>query len=305
MAKVSVGSAVGEGFSLIRREPGAVAIWALVLFVFLAIRIAAFLPFYGAIVSVIAQSAHAGAGTPPDIRALLPQLQQAQALNLLVGLGQLLVNAVLACAVFRAVLHPEQKGFAYMRLGAAELFLVVFYVAFGIGIAIGAVILAIPLAIIGVLVGHGSAVAGASFAVIAGLAILALVIWLALRMSMFGPMLVEEGEIRLGQAWAMTRGHFGALLAVALLLILLFIAAEIVLAGAGFSVMAASIGGFGPNSPLAHASFPEILARLAPALAVFGLGWLILIGIATPLINAPWARAFRDLRQTDVAAAFN
>jgi hypothetical protein len=304
MASIAVGAAVGEGFLLIRRQPAAVAIWALILIAFLAARAAVYLPLYGVMISAVMENVRSGSTAPPNVAALLPQIQQLQALGLLLGLGQLVVSAILSCAVFRSVLHPEESRLGYLRFGAAELFLSVFYLALIIVMVIGAVFLAIPLAIIAALLGQASAASAAAFGAIAIVLAIAGVVWLALRLSMVGPMLVEEGQIRLGEAWSLTRGHAGALFLIGLILVLLFIAAELVVGGAAIAAFAAATGGLSPSTFL-HVSPPAALTRLTPALCVLGVGLLLLFAVVTPVFNAPWARAYKDLGKTAAAATFS
>jgi hypothetical protein len=308
MANVSIGGAVGEGFSLIRRQPGAVALWAVIVLVLLAVRVAVYIPIYSAMFSAFVQGAQAGNRTPPDFQSMMPMIQQVQALSLLMGLVQVLVYAVLACAVYRAVLQPENNRLGFLRLGGTELSLAVFYFGFGIALFIGvfvlAIVVAIPIGIISAMAGQGAAGAAAVSVILIMLVILGAALWFGLRLSMVGPMLVAEGQIRLGEAWAMTRGHVGALFGVAVVLIVLLVAAEVVILAATLAAVFAAIGPLGANSPLAHASLPEILGRLSPALVVFGVGWTLLIGLLTPILQAPWARIYSDLRRTDLAATF-
>ena len=48
-----------------------------------------------------------------------------------------------------------------------------------------------------------------------------------------------------------------------------------------------------------------IFAQLGPVLAVLGVLWLIFAACVGPILYAPWARAYRDLKQNDLAAAFS
>jgi hypothetical protein len=153
--------------------------------------------------------------------------------------------------------------------------------------------------------GAGGAAGAVSIGVVAAIALACGLVWLALRLSMIGPMLVEEGQIRFGEAWAITKGHVGSLLAIALLLILIFIGAELVWGVVAIGALFASVGPIGPNSPLLHATPAEILARLVPMFVVMVLGAIALFACVTPVFNAPWARAYRDLRRTDLASTFN
>ena len=303
MATISVGDAVGEGFSLIRRKPGAVALWAVLVLGFLVVRIAAYLPLYGAVIAQWSHGGGAGGGAAPDFTSLLPQIQQAQALGILLGLASLFVNVVVVCAIYRAVLRPEQNRFGYLRVGSAELFLFVFIIAAIIVFVLGAVVAAIPIALIGVAIGHGSAANGTIYGVIVGIAAIAAVIYLALRLALVGPMMVDDGQFHLGDAWALTRGKVGSLFLIALLLVVIVLVAEIVAASTGFALMGVLTGGFSHWQTLGQTPL-TLLSRLAPVLVVEGVAWIILISCALPVMSAPWARAYRDLKQADPAAAF-
>lgn len=304
MATISVGGAAGEGFSVIRRHPGAVAIWALLVVGLLAFRIAVSVPIY---VTLFARMAHGavGGGASPDITALLPQLQQAQALGFLLSLASLFVNTVVICAVYRAVLRPEQNQFGYLRVGSAELFLCVFTIGAIIAFVIAAIVVAIPLALIGAIVAHGSPGGGAVFGAMAAIAVLVGATYLILRISLIGPMMVDDGQFHLGEAWALTRGKVGSLFLIALLLVIMILTAEIVLVGIGAGLVGAMALGIGQVQTLAQQSPAALLSRFAPVLLVEGVGWIVLIAVVMPVFAAPWARAYRDLRQTDVAAAFS
>jgi hypothetical protein len=300
MGRISVSDAVGEGFSLIRRQPGAVALWALLTMGFLVVRIAASLPAYAAVFAQIARG-----GASPDVTTMLPQLQQAQALGFLLGLVSLMVSAVVVCAVFRAVLHPEQNAFGYMRVGSAEIFLFVFIIVAVIVFVIGAVIVAMPLAIIGALIGRSAPAGAAVFGVIAVLAVLAGVTYLLLRLSLIGPMMVDDGQFNLGGAWALTRGKVGSLFLIALLLIVMVIVAEVVLGGVGLAMFGMATAGFTQLQSLAQQPPQAWLSRLGPMLAVMGVLWLVFVACLMPILYAPWARAYRDLKQTDLATTFS
>jgi len=301
MATISVGGAVGEGFSLIRRHPGSVALWALLVWGLLIVRVVLTFPAYSAMFAEFTRAA--GAGAKPDMAAILPQMQQAQALGLLLGFASLFLNTVVICAIYRAVLRPEQSQFGYLRVGSAELFLFVFTIGAVIAFSIAAVVVAIPLVIIGAVVGHGSLVGGVTFGVIAGIVAVIGVIYIGLRLSLIGPMMVDDGQFHLGDAWTLTRGKAGSLFLIGFVLIVLILVGEVVLASLGFAGIAAAAGGFGQWQALAQQPM-VLLSRLAPALAIFGLVWLVAVACAMPILSAPWARAYRDLKQTDLAATF-
>jgi hypothetical protein len=304
MATISVGSAVTGGFSLIRREPVAVAIWAVLLLGFSVLRLLIYLPFYGALAAQMGQT-----GGAPNIQALLPQIQQAQALGLLLGIVGLALNTALACAVFRAILRPEDRGFAYLKFGSAELFLFIFTIGAVIVFSIGLLMLLIPIGIvIGIAAaasGNGGA-AGASIVVLIGmLFVFAIMIYFALRLSLLGPLMVDENEFRIGEAWALTHGKVGSLFLIGFMLFVMLVVAELVTFGVGTAVLFASVGGIGNLSGAFLQSGSAILAHFAPVIAVVGLLFAVLIAVFLPVAFAPWALAYRDLKKVDLAAAFN
>jgi len=305
MATISVGGALGEGFSLIRRHPGAVALWTAVLIGVLILRLAVSAPIYVALFSQMTHSIAGGGSASPDIAAVTPLIQQAQALNLLLGLGSLAVNTVLICAVFRAVLHPEQSRFSYLRLGSAEVFLFIFMIAAFIAFAIAAVVAIIPVAIIIGVFAAGSPAAAIGLGVVAVLALGVGAVYLALRLSLIGPMMVDDGQLHLGDAWALTRGNVAALFGMGLVLVVIIIVAELVILGLGAALLGAATGGFSQLKSLIQQGPQAILAALGPALVFEFVAWIAFIGLVLPIFNAPWARAYRDLKPTDVAATFS
>ena len=305
MATISVGGALGEGFSLIRRHPGAVALWTAVLIGILILRLAVSAPIYAALFSQLAHSVSAGGSASPDIAAVTPLIQQAQALNLLLGLGSLAVNTVLICAVFRTVLHPEQSSFGYLRLGSAEVFLFIFMIAAFITFVIAAVVVMIPVAIIIGVFASGSPAAAIGLGVVVFLALGVGAVYLALRLSLIGPMMVDDGQLHLGDAWALTRGNAATLFGMGLALAAIIIVAELVILGLGAALLGASTGGFSQLKSLIQQGPQGILAALGPALVFEFVAWIAFIGLVLPVFYAPWARAYRDLKPTDVAAAFS
>jgi hypothetical protein len=306
MAEISVGEAIGEGFSLIRRKPFVVLTWGSLQIGLIVLAFALLGPLYMATFSEAFRQARSGGTAPPDLQGMM----QAQSLSYLVNFGSLVISAVTSCAVFRAVLHPEQGRFAYLRLGPAELYLGFLYIGGSIALAIGLVVAMIPVAIVVfVLIGAHAGAAAAIFGVVAGIAAIVALVYLALRVSLVGPMMVDDGQFRLTEAWALTRGKVPGLLAIVLLLALIFIAAELILGlllvALGLGVLSAIAGGV-QNLPALFQQPPQVIfGKLAPLIAILALIWIPLSGCAAAVIGAPWARAYRDLRPPrDIAETF-
>ncbi len=303
MAEIAVGGAINEGFSLIRRHPGSVLLWGLARMALAAAVIALYAPVY----FTLFQAVRAGA-TPASLQGN-PQLMAVQSLSYLINILQLVVSAVVTCAVFRAVLHPEHSQFAYLRLGATEFFVAVLLLGAGFVVGIGLVFVVLIAAIvIALLVVMHLVWAAVLVGIAATIAALAALIYVGLRFSMVGPMIVEDGKFHLGESWTLTKGHVGSLFMIGLLLFVVALLAQIVLVivlvAVGAGVLTALAGGLS-NVPVLVQEPPQVLfARLGPILVVAAIIWVPFIGAMAAITAAPWARAFRDLQPPDLAATF-
>jgi hypothetical protein len=295
MADVGVAEAVGAGFALIRRRPLTVVVWGLSVGVFLLLAILFLGPQLGAFIARVRNAALTQAWTPD-----FAGMARFQSSIMLVNIAGLFIRAVLIGAVFRAVLKPQDGAFAYMRVGIVELFLAV--LLFGGGIAFVMLIVAVGapfvLAVVWLAMAHNIAAAVVT-GLVGGAFVLFLVAWLALRLSLLGPMIVDSGGFPLGEAWVLTRGRTGSLFLIALLLFVIMIALETLVFGV------VSVFGLGLLSGLPHgpqalqvlASRPtaDLLAGLAPVLVLVWLVWSLVVGLACAILLAPWAAVYRQL----------
>ena len=306
MNEISVGAALGEGFGLIRRRPLSVLTWGGLHALLTLVAWSLYGPVYLAFLTRTVAGGGAASAQDP---AMLAQMMQMQGLSLLTGLASMAVTIVIYCAVFRAVLHPEQNRFAYLRVGAAELFLGVAAIAAYIAFVVALIVVMIPTAIIvGVLAGtHNPAAAVIVGVIVAALAFMG-TIYLGLRFSFVGPMMVQDNTFRLMESWNLTRGRVGALLAIGLWLILLFLVLELVvvvaLIAAGAAALGPGAGGLANVRALLAQGPGPVIARLAPLLVVLAVLWAPLAGVFMAVMGAPWARAYRDLNQTDLKETF-
>jgi len=308
MAELSVGAAVGEGFALIRRSPATVLIWGLAQVGLAAVVFTLLSPVYIAMFEAF--RAGAAGGGPEALQSMNPAVVQTQGLSYLLDLFEVGVASVMYCAAYRAVLHPDQSQFGYLRVGMSELYvgalLIGGYMAFFIGLLVIALVVGIVVGIFAVM--HLVAVA-IVLGVAAAIAVVVAAVYLALRFSLIGPMIVEDGKFHFEDAWALTRGHVLQLLMVALVLLLVVIAAEIVLGivfvALGVGGLAVLAGGLGSNLPTFFQQPPgAVFARLSPLLVVAALIWIPVAGGMNAILLTPWARVYRELRPTDVSATF-
>jgi hypothetical protein len=263
-------------------------------------------PFYAVMFGRIMSQAKTGvAPPPPDIASLM----QMQGLSWLLTLGGAFFGVILYCAVFRAVLRPEDRRFAYLRIGLAELFLFILAVGFYFVFFIGLFVAIIPVAVVaGIAVAAHAPGAAVILGVVSGIAIAVLVIWVVFRFALVGPMTVQDGKFHLFDAWTLSRGHAGALFLLALCLFVILMVIELVVGAValafGIAILGQAAGGLQNLSTFFSQSPSALFASLAPALIIGGLVSIPVSGALVAIVGAPWARAYRDLAPPDVAATF-
>ncbi len=304
MAELSIGAAVGSGFELIRHRPLPVLAWGLVEAAFAVSVFALMAPTYAGMFAQMLAAARSGVEATPD----LGHAMQAQGASMLFSLASYFFGAILYCAVFRAVLRPGDGRLAYLRLGSAELFLFLLsvgaYIAFIVVVVIAAVLGGL---IVGLLAVSHAGAAAVLVAITFGAALVFAVVYVALRFSLVGPMMVEDGRFHLAESWALTRGKTGGLFLIALSLAGILIAGEIVLGAVlmavGTGLLGAAAGGL-ENLPTFFERPPgAIVSAFAPLLALMVLVGIPLSGAILAIVAAPWARAYRDLAGPSAAAA--
>lgn len=297
MAEISVGEAAGAGLRLIRREPMAVLGWA-------ALNLAVSVVMMAMLGGMIGQLAAVAARPEPDTADLLGLQMQMMGLQPLASLGGIVLQTVLMGAVFRAVLQPEERRWAYLRLSAQELWLGLVTVVISFGLGVGVMLLILPLAGIAAFVGFAFretlgvgplAVMG----IVAVLAVVSAVVWLMLRLCMAYPMSFSDRNFRLFESWLLTRGHAGSLFLMFLLAMLAALAIQLVGFLIGVGALVASIG---PNWRALLAGDPFVLLRAgAPLMALFVVVYSLASALTAAVTIAPLAEAYRRLRAPDAA----
>ena len=145
-----------------------------------------------------------------------------------------------------------------------------------------------------------SETAGAIAAAVLGVVVLVAACWVLLRLSMAQLISFDEREFRLFESWKLTRGHAWSLFLLALLLIVIAIAAELLFS----AVLAVAAMASGVENMFTHDAIeafmrqpPATLLRtVAPYLAVFGLVLAFLLGVTQAVFLAPWAAAYQMLK---------
>ena len=295
MAELSIGDAVGAGFGVIRRRPVAVLIWGLLQAAVWGAMVAVMAPTYLAMVAEVAKNA--GQAPTPDVANMM----RMQGTVWLLDVVGLFVATILYCAVFRSLIHPEQSRLGYLRLGMTELMLFVLMVGAYIAFVVALVILMIPAAlIVGVLVAVHAAAAAVIAGIVLGVAAVWGLVYVVLRFSMVGPMMVDDGKVHLLDAWALTKGRAGALFLMALCLLGILIVLELVLVAiaaiVGVSVLSSIAGAVSAIPALLRQPPGVVLSDLTPLFVIGGLAAIPLYGALLAILGAPWARAYLDFR---------
>ncbi|UYY57494.1 hypothetical protein [Sphingomonas sp. S2-65] len=209
----NIGAIVGGGFDLMRRRPGAVLCWGALSAVGGAVLNYAQLRVIGAAEPGLAAQWAAGGFGAGGFAA-----------SVLFGFLSLALSTILSAAAFRAVLWPEDRGLASLRLSMDEvrmigltLILYVLSLVFGLIGGLGIVFLG---SLAGLLSGGNAGVATAlTFA--AGVGLMCLIVFVLVRLSVVYPLVLVRRRISLDAAWDLTRGHFWSLLGAYVLIALM------------------------------------------------------------------------------------
>ena len=287
---LSATEAAFEGFRVVRRKPTVVAWWALAYLVLFAVAFALAGPSLIEVMT-IADTMNAANPSPADMQ----RLGAAYAgLAWLLPAG-LLFGAVLNTAIVRAVLRPEEGRLGYLRLGADE------FRVLGATLLLtlaGAAITLLAAFAAGLLVGVAS-LAGQAVAwlvgLLAGAAVLALVVFLAIRFSLVVPATFTEKRMAFKESWRATKGVFWPLLGMAVIAVIMSIVVGL-LGGIVALPLTLATGGMQTLTSMEGASFGEMLSTAGPAIAT----WIVVNSILSTLqmvaIYAPFAAAWRDMR---------
>jgi hypothetical protein len=210
----------------------------------------------------------------------------------------LLAGVVFYGAVFRAVLEPGESRAAFIRLGPAEMRLLVAYlVLILIWIAFVAAC-ALSFMALGALLPPE-----ASFLVIflLAIALTCFIIWAGVRLSLVLPISFVEGGVPLGRSWAMTRSYFWPLLGAWVLAFVFALVISTVAYILGMIVLLV-FGGIGLVAQMQGGGVPD---ALTPMIIVGGLLYLLIqlasAALQAVVMTAPAASAYRQLRSAPPA----
>jgi hypothetical protein len=200
MREVTAGDIISATFNFVREHPTAVAVWS---GVYLAINIAMQIAMRPLLLAQMS-----GGATATIVNDVL--------FALLAFFLVFVAIIVLQAAVFRAALYPDRRETGYLRFGMDELRLVGLMI--GLGLAIYLALIVAVMIIFGAAAGVfalGGVMRVAGVLLIIGgvFALIAVPIFLVVRLASAGPLTILRGRITVGEAWRLTRGRFWTLFA--------------------------------------------------------------------------------------------
>lgn len=294
----SAASSALEGFRVVGRRPVSFVVWTLLASALVLAALAGLAWLFGDLDLPTAD-----------------RLEPAQALELVGKFGgaslvavavMIPVSLVLYNAMLRSVLRPEDRTFAYLRIGGDEwrmfllwlLFLLVtlaFYAAV-VALAVGVQFLDLPQA------------GKVGLWVLLGLVAVMILIFVGLRWSLAGPVVLAERRVSLSRSWKLTRGRFWPILGMALLAWILGSAiswiAQLVIQLATSPLMA----GWTPDPEKPFENWEQIAEQVQgqlPAAGLLLLVYALAIMLQQAVMVAPFAAAYRDIAAPDAPSHFD
>lgn len=288
----SATEAAFEGFRVVRRHPLAIVFWTLAYLAFFA---AFFALFGGSLATLMAttQGMETGGQPSPQELEALGQTYigfMALAMPLAAVLG-----AVLNAAVARSVLRPEEKTFGYMRLGGDELRVLAVTILLGIVFFAVSVVLFGVTGLVAGLTAQANQGVGILVGVLLGLASIAAIVWLAIRLSLAVPATVAEKRIAPFSTFALTKGHALSILGMAIIAFIMSILVSVLGTIIALPITLAT-GGLERLAELDGQSTVRILQTAGVGLAAWAVVNALFSALQLAVMYAPFTAAYRDLK---------
>ncbi|MFC7379680.1 hypothetical protein [Brevundimonas sp. GCM10030266] len=271
--KIAATEAAFEGFRLSRRRPGAVALWGAVWLVGLIAMLLAVMPLLAPHMGELGASGGDPAKLSPAATAAMQRITWVTIPVLI------LLQAVLAPAVYRAVLRPQEKSFASLRVGRDEGRLLI--VALVVG-CVSAVANVGGEIIVNASVAGGGMIVGA----LVWLVVTGVTIWLSVRLCLIAPLSFHRRRLAFVEGWKVTRPLFWPLLGLNIIVFALAAVVVLLLILIGWPLQVVMASG-GPASPGAAIGALLILILLPLGMAM-----------VSTLLWAPFAAICRDIPES-------
>lgn len=287
----SATDAVFEGFRIVRRRPVTLVWWSLFYMVVMAFAMTV---IGGSLIRLVnAAEALEAAGTPSP-EDFMPILQLYMGVFAVVLPISLAAGAVVYAAVSRAVLRPDGSRFGYLRFGMDEVRVLVVTVALGLMFMASGGVMFTLAGVVGGLAVSLEAPWLWLVAVLLGLAAVAGMIWLAVRLCLAVPITVGERRIAIFDSFRLTRGRFWPLLGMAILAGVLSLVVGL-LGSLVLTPLQFLTGGATQLQDLEGAALAEILQTAWPMIAVWIVTNAIISALQVAVVYAPFSAAYREI----------
>ena len=289
MTAFSATDAALEGFRITRERPKVVLVWAVFAFL-VSICSAVYLIAIGQDARAVLEAS--SAEQPADLATfgkamgdLLPMM--------VMGLA---VQCVMAGAVYRILLRPEDKGFAYLKLGMDEARLAALTFIYVLLASVTMFVVVLAAALIAVIASAAGQNVALLVAVATEIFFLGLLFYVGVRLSLAPAITFAERRIALFDSWKLTHGQFWRLTGAYALAICGIVVIALLVVTIFSALVAVAVGGdlqavgkmFAPDqSSLATYFSPVMILYLLVA------AWLSALYYA--VIIAPAAVAYRAL----------
>lgn len=292
MTAFSAIDAALEGFRLTRERPKVVLIWAVFSFL-VSIVSAVYLVSIGQDARAVIEAS--ATEQAPD----LATSGRALAAMLPMGLLGMAIQCVMACAVYRILLRPEDKGFAYLKLGADEARLAALTLIYVLMASMTLAVVVTVAAIVAGLVSSGGPLAMIGVQMF----FFGLLAYLAVRLSLAPAITFAERRIAVFDSWKLTEGLFLRLISAYALAVFAIVIIALLVLTIFTAVVAIAIGGdlqaagrmFSPDASSFSTYFSVIMV-----LYLLVSAWLSALYYA--VMVAPAAFVYRELRAPRAAS---
>ena len=297
MAEFSATEAAFTGFRIVRERPRAVLVWAAIQVV-VGLAFGVFVATSGAGAALV--SLRASPITSQDTARLAILVRQLLPLYGGALLFSLAFYPILFAAMARAVLHPQDARFGYLRLGRDELRqfgLMLWMLLVGFIFYVMTVLVVVVVALVAGIGarGSGGSAAGALVGSVAVVAFFAGWLFIAVRLSLASPLTFATRRVNLFGSWSLTRGRFWPILGA----YCLALALSIVVYMLGFAVISAAAVVAGGGMSAVGDLFSPDFGSLHGIFTVARLIQLVLGGALTaliwPVMLAPPSAIYRGL----------
>jgi hypothetical protein len=267
VAGFSAADAAFTGFRVVWERPWAVAIWAAVqLVVSLALNLFVAVSAGPA----AAQLTQVNFDSQADLQKAMDLFRQTAPTYLVMLFVALVLLAVFAAAMNRAVLRPSESRFGYMRLASDELrqlglFIVLLLLLCGFYFAV----LIVASVIVGVLIALAGNAAGVAATAALIPAVVCALIFFGVRLSLASPLTFASGRVNVFGSWAMTRGRFWQLFGAYLIAFALGVVVRVLTLVIALLAVAILGGGLDALKPVMQSDFTTVAANLAPLALVY------------------------------------